>query len=63
MTVALTRFVCCGGPELLESFVEPALFFHGWYGESRRTTRTSCRCGVVLAVTVTSTRPGCAIAA
>lgn len=33
------------------------MFFHGGYGESRRTEVTVCRCGVVLAQTVASVRP------
>ena len=57
MAQVLARFICCGGPEVSDTFVEPALFFHGGYGESRLTERTMCRCGVVLAESVSSVRP------
>lgn len=55
-SVALARFVCCGEPTT-DTLVEPALFFHGGYGEARLTERTTCRCGVVLAESVSSVRP------
>lgn len=57
MTVALVPYVCCPLPATSETFLEPAMFFRGGYGETRSMTLTVCRCGVVLATTFSSLRP------
>ena len=56
--LALDACPACGGAEPAALVIEePALLWHGGYGETRATTLLLCPCGWELVRAIDSTRP------
>jgi len=55
--LAVAQCPCCGADVQAEVVDEPAMFYFGGYGATRRSVTRLCRCGWSLLALVTEVRP------